>query len=205
MPEDRLDRIERILDRVAKEQELFALEMHQLQDAQEKTDKQLKETDKYVKNLGKTVGELTGGWGKFVVGLSEPAIRKCLEDIGFEVYGIDSPPPRRINKKEYEVDLLSVASYNGMRVVLVFEVKSYINQQKFESFKERLKAFREFFFEYKDMPLIGGVAAVRFAKGVKEQAQSEGFYVFGVKEEVMKLLNPPDFKPKIFSPKRDTL
>jgi hypothetical protein len=119
MPEDRLDRIERVLEKVAKEQELFAEEMRQLQDAQDrveeaqaKTDEQLRETDKYIKNLGKTVGELTGGWGRFVEGVAAPAVFKLVSEIGFEKERTSWHPEVRhkMTGTLREVDLLLMGS-----------------------------------------------------------------------------------------------
>jgi hypothetical protein len=49
-----------------------------------------------------------------------------------------------------------MAQWNGKPYALIIEVKSSINQQKIDEFINRLKRFREFFFEYKDIDLIGG-------------------------------------------------
>jgi phage host-nuclease inhibitor protein Gam len=81
----------------------------------------------------------------------------------------------------------------------VIDVKSYINQQKIEEFiKKRLQRFKDFFFEYKNIDLIGGVAGIRFAKGTKEYAINCGLYLFGTSKGIMVNLTPAGFKPKVW-------
>jgi hypothetical protein len=145
------------------------------------------------------VGDLTDGWGKFVIGLFEPSVEDCIKNLGYDVLSVDAPSKRRIKDKEYEIDLLVMAQLNGKPIVLIIEVKSTINQQKIHEFiNKRLKKFREFFFEYKNINLIGAVAGVRFMKGAKEYALNSGLYIFGTSEGMLKNLTPLGFKPKIW-------
>jgi seryl-tRNA synthetase len=175
----------------------------------EKTDKEIKDlskevdrVSKEVEKVNKMVGDLTDGWGKFVIGLTElsiSSINGCFKDLGFEVIRVDSPPPARIAGKELEVDLLVVTRLNGKPYVAVIDVKSYINQQKIEEFiKKRLQRFKDFFFEYKNIDLIGGVAGVRFARGAKDYAINCGLYLFGTSQGIMVNLTPAEFKPKVW-------
>jgi hypothetical protein len=222
--QEQLNKINAILSEVAREQKLFAKEMRQLQAAQQKTDEQIKltnkqiaktnkeidkinkETNKEIDKLNKEidklktmVGDLTDGWGKFVVGLFEPSVEDCIKSLGFNVLSVDTPSKRRIKDKEYEIDLLIMTQLDGKPHVLIMEVKSSINQQKIDEFiNKRLKRFREFFFEYKDIDLIGAVAGVRFMRGTKEYALNCGLYIFGTAKGMLKNLTPTEFKPKLW-------
>jgi hypothetical protein len=196
MQEDRLDRIERILDRVAKEQELFALEMRQLQDAQA-------ETDKYIKNLGKTVGELTGGWGRFVEGMMEPSVIKWVkEDLKLVIQKITR------NMELYEdgnvvgeIDLLIDGESDGERVIVVVEAKSSFESTDMRRFKELLNKFFAYLPECKDAGVVGVIAATRFGNGVKKDALRWGLYVFEPEDSIMKVTAPT--KPKVLKYKED--
>jgi hypothetical protein len=190
------------LEELRKEQRKTDEEITRLIENQRQTDKTLKEeqrkTNEQLKKLGKHIGDLTNGWGKFVVGLTEPGIERCLKEIGYSLYGTTSPPPRRIKNKEYEIDLLCPSALNGKNVLIVIEAKSYLNQQKVKDFIEKLKRFHEFFPEYGKIEVIGGVAGIRLASGIKTLVLKEGIYLFSVSHEVMKSLTPPGFKPKIW-------
>jgi chromosome segregation ATPase len=188
-------------------------QIKELRNAQRKTDEQIKltnkEIDKTSKEIDKTneeidklktmVGDLTDGWGKFVLGLFEPSIEDCIKSLGFDIIRVDAPPKRRIKDKEYEIDLLILTQLDDKPNVLVIEVKSSINQQKIDEFiNKHLKRFKEFFFEYKDIDLMGAVAGVRFMKGAKEYALNYGLYIFGTAKGMMRNLTPAGFKPKIW-------
>jgi hypothetical protein len=105
------------------------------------------------------IGDITDGWGKFVVGLTEPY---------------------------------------GKPKVIVIEVKSNINQKRLNQFINTLRQFKQFFFEYKDIELIGGIASVRFAKGIKELILENGLYLFSTSKGMMRNITPTGFRPKVW-------
>jgi len=205
----RLDRIEQILENVAKEQARLIKE-------QEKTDEQLRKTEELIKELrlsqnqtdkilkeeirkvNKQVGDLTNGWGKFVEGLSEPSVIASLKDIGFELLATASPYKYRKNGEEYEIDIFCKGKSNGKPIIIVIEVKSSLNQKKLSEFIEKLKEFREFFPEYKKIDLFGGLAGIKISKGIKERAEKEGLYLFSVKDNLMRNINSLNFNPKVW-------
>jgi hypothetical protein len=226
MQEDRLDRIERILDRVAREQELFAFEMRQLRDAQaetdkgirklrdaqdklekaqEKTDEQLKETDKYIKNLGKTVGDLTGGWGKFIEGMMEPSVLRWVkEELRLKLKEVAR------NKELYqdgklvgEIDLfIEGIREDGSMLLIIIEAKSSFESSDIRAFKELSANLYEYLpSRYKDTPAIAAIASTRFGNGVKADALKSGFYVFEPEDSIMKVISPA--KPKILKYKHN--
>jgi hypothetical protein len=177
-------------------------EINRLVEDQKKTDELLRaiqrETAGEIKKVNKQVGNLTDGWGKFVLGLSEPSVIASLKEIGFELLATASPYRYRKNGNEYEIDIFCKGRDNGKPIVIVMEAKSSINQQKLKEFIEKLKEFRQFFPEYEKSKLIAGIAGIRLASGVKAHAEKEGLYLFTVKEDLMKNINSQGFKPKIW-------
>jgi hypothetical protein len=104
-----------------------------------------------------------------------------------------------LKARELEVDLLIMSRLNGKPAVIVVEVKSSLNEQKIQEFMDKkLKQFKEFFFEYKSIDLIGGVAGVRFARGAKDYAINCGLYLFSTSKGIMVNLTPTGFKPKVW-------
>jgi hypothetical protein len=206
MPSKEFIKIWKILERVAKQQEAANKRQDRIDQEIDKVNKEIdrvnKEIDKVnkeVDKVNKMVGNLTDGWGKFVVGLFEPSVEDCIKDLGFEVISVLAPPKRRINNIEFEIDLLVISKLNGKPKILVIEVKSSVNQQKIDNFiKNKLPRFKEFFFEYKDMDLIGGFAGVRFFQNLRDYALNRGLYIFGTAKGIMKNLTPSGFQPKIW-------
>jgi flagellar biosynthesis GTPase FlhF len=190
---ERQEKTDEEIRKLIERQEKTDEEIRKLTESQKKTDKEI-DIDK----VNKMVGDLTDGWGEFVVGLFEPSVGDCIRDLGFEVIGAFTPSPRRIKDKELEVDLLAISKLNGEPKILVIEVKSSINQQKIDEIENKLLKFKEFFFEYKDIDLIGGVAGVRFPPPLRRYALTKGLYIFSSAKGIMRNLTPKEFQPKIW-------
>ncbi|MEW6096425.1 MAG: hypothetical protein AB1567_07875 [bacterium] len=186
---DYFKEIKEILKRVSDEQKEAEFEIKELRKAQ-------KQTDAQIKRLGIHIGDLTDGWGKFVLGLSEPSILSSLKELGFNLLAAESPAIRTMNGEKYEIDILCPAMENGKINVIVIETKSSFNQQKVEKFVKKLQRFKEFFPEYSSGKLFGGIAGVRMTKETPPLAEKNGLYLFAVKEGMMKNINSLEFKPK---------
>jgi hypothetical protein len=200
MKNNKLDRIEETLKEVAKEQRLFAKKMHQLQVAQEKTDKQIKATDKLVKNLAKQIGGVDRRLGKFVEGFAHYSVSGRLESFGIKIYKMYPGRVKiTIKDKTLEIDTLCIAKFNGKDVAVLVEARIEINSEDIKDFIEnQIKRFREFFPEYKDLDIIGVVAAMEYQGYADIYAEKQGLYVFVPNENIMIPKNKPDFKPKLW-------
>jgi len=180
-------------------------EIRELRASQKQTDEQLRKTDeeirriaKKIDTLGKYVGNLTDGWGKFVLGLSEPSILSSLKELGFNLLEAYSPSIRTRNGREYEIDILCPAIENGKINVIVIETKSSFNQKKVKEFINKIKDFKNFFPEYISSKIFAGIAGVRMTKEVKPLSEKYGLYLFSVKEGMMKNINSENFKPRVW-------
>jgi len=180
-------------------------EIRELRASQKQTDGQLRKTDeeirriaKKIDNLGKYVGDLTDGWGKFVLGLSEPSILSSLKELGFNLLEAYSPSIRTRNGREYEIDILCPAIENGKINVIVIETKSSFTQKKVKDFIAKLKEFKNFYPEYISSKVFAGIAGVRLTKEVKPLSEKYGLYLFSIKEGMMKNINSENFKPRVW-------
>jgi predicted RNase H-like nuclease (RuvC/YqgF family) len=192
-------RMSKEVERMSKEVTRVSKEVERVSKEVERVSKEVERVSKEVEKVNKMVGDLTDGWGKFVIGLFEPSVEDCIKSLGLEVLEIEELVKRRIKDEEYEVDLLAITRLNGKPKILIFEIKSSINQQKIEDFiDKRLKKFKKFFFEYKGIDLLGAVAGVRFAKGAKEWALNQGLFIFSTAKGILRNLTPSGFKPKIW-------
>jgi hypothetical protein len=79
----------------------------------------------------------------------------------------------------------------------VVEAKSHFESDDMEYFFSWFLDFFEFFDIYKDYEVMGIVASPRFGNGVDKYAQKRGLWVLVPSGEVMKVINPKGFKPKV--------
>jgi hypothetical protein len=139
------------------------------------------------------VGELTGGWGKFIEGMMEPSVLRWVkEDLKLKLKEISR------NKELYqdgksvgEIDLfIEGIKEDGSLLLVIVEVKSIFESSDMRIFKEFLAYLYEYLpSRYKDAPAIVAIAAIRFGNDVKRDALS-GLYVFKPKDSIMKLTPP---------------
>jgi hypothetical protein len=162
-------------------------EIRQLRDAQA-------ETDKYIKNLGKTVGELTGGWGKFIEGMMEPSvIRWVKEDLKLRIRKLMREVVLYEDERVVgEIDLF-IDGYrkDDARLIAVVEAKSSFESSDMRRFKELLSKFFDYLPDYRDASILIAIAATRFGDGVKRDALRSGLYVFEPEDSIMKVTTPP--------------
>jgi hypothetical protein len=59
-----------------------------------------------------------------------------------------------------------------------------------------IATFREYFPEYRDLPLIGILATLAVEDSVLSYAEKQGFLVLAVGDQVMEVKNRPGFEPK---------
>jgi len=98
---------------------------------------------------------------------------------------------RKNIKANYDIVL-----YNDT-TVLVLEVKYLLQKEHLRKFYEgSLKNFHYFSDHYKKHKLFGGVAALSFEKGAKEEAEKYGFYVLTQNNKQFHIANSEDFQPK---------
>ena len=82
--------------------------------------------------------------------------------------------------------------------VLINETKSSLDAKDVSKFADNMAEAREFFPEYIGRHFIGAIASLYVEEGVVTHGQKQGLIVLGFGEDVMEVLNTPDFAPKKF-------
>lgn len=193
--------IDERLDKYAVESAVNRKEIEELSKETKKmsleTEKIFQETAKEIKAVTKNIGDLGNSFGKYTEGLLGPSIRRILEK-EFGMKNTFSNTKGEIGNKKYEIDYLGVSNGNVNQAMIV-EVKSNLKAKDIEQLKEILKIFREAFpmFANKN-EVFGAFATVNCNKKLAEEVYQNGFYLFGIKDEVAHNITPKSFKAKAF-------
>lgn len=160
------------------------------------TDEQMKETDKRIKETDRIVRQLstmfTSNWGKLMEALISPSCLKLFRERGFDIHRtytrveIDEPG------LEGEFDIILA---NGKEVVII-EVKTTLKVSDVNYFLEKMARIREFFPDFKDKSIYGGVAAISYDESSNKYALRKGLFVIvNSGEGLVKIANKKDFAP----------
>ena len=161
------------------------------------TDRMFKETSKEIKAVTKNIGDLGNSLGKYTEGLLGPSIRTILEK-EFGMKNTFSNTKGKIGNKNYEIDYLGVSNGNINQAMIV-EVKSNLKSKDIKQLKEILKIFRDAFPMFANKSeVFGAFATVSCNKKLAEEVYQNGFYLFGIKDEVAHNLTPNNFKAKAY-------
>jgi hypothetical protein len=74
--------------------------------------------------------------------------------------------------------------------------KATLTSAAVDSFVADIAAFRDFFPEYRHLPVVGILATLAVEKSVLNFAEKMGFLVLAVGDEIMEVKNRPGFEPK---------
>ena len=162
------------------------------------TDSELKETiqetNKEIERVSNAVDKLTGKWGRFVEGMVVPAVKTLFKARNIGVEKLFQRVEVHKNGRNMEIDIMAV---NQEHVILI-ETKSTLGVDDVKNHLERLKEFKEFFPEYTEKKVLGGVAGIVIEEGVDRYAYQQGLFVIGQSGETVRILNDERFKPKIW-------
>jgi hypothetical protein len=98
------------------------------------------------------------------------------------------------NGRNMEIDIMAVNHEH----VLLIEVKSTLTVDDVKDQLERLKELKEFFPEYTEKKVLGGVAGIVIEEGVDRYAYRQGLFVIGQSGETVRILNDERFIPKVW-------
>jgi chromosome segregation ATPase len=180
-----------------------------------KTNKELRKTSMELRNLigiqRETTRRLDDTVSRFTEGLLQPSAEKFFMDLGvnvLEIHKRTSRMKKSPSRERLEVDILclgNVEKKNGLgleigkKVAFVIEAKSNLAEEYIKPFvNKQIKRFKEFFTEYRDYVIIGGIGGINVEEDAKERAEEEGLYVFYPSDDNLIVINSPEFKPKIW-------
>ena len=161
-------------------------------EAEARREKERAATEKRMNKLDEL---FTGQWGKLMEALVEGELAALLNQRNIPVEGLASEHKRKDSDGEdYEIDLVAI---NGDTVVAV-EVKTTLWLNEVRNFLEKLPRFTDAFHEYRGRQIIGAVAYLKANEGSDTYAAKQGLYVIRAVGNGATIINPADFKPRIF-------
>ena len=146
-------------------------------------------------------GELSHKMGTMAEDLVAPSISRILRQVVACPDGYVENIAVRM-RRAHPVDRGRMREFDVIAVcgdyVLINETKSRLSAQEVRDFAQRLPEAREFFPEYVSRHFIGAIASLYVDESVVRYGEKLGLVVLGFGEDVMEVLNTPDFVPQVF-------
>jgi len=146
------------------------------------------------RDMNRRWGEVSNKLGTMVEDLVAPSLPRIVEEKLRETV-LDLMPRRKrrlADGRVREFDAVAVTA----SLVCLNSTKATLRSADVDRFVEDIAAFREFFREYGDLPLVGILAGLAVDDSVLGYAEKHGFLVLAVGDELMEIKNRPDFEPK---------
>jgi len=155
------------------------------------TDERFKETDRQIK---KAIGLFETQWGKLMESLVEGDLVRILQERGIAIRDTSSRRKGTYEGKQYEFDIIA---HNGKEIVVV-EVKTTLRVKHVKEHIDRLKQVKLWLKEYSRYKIYGAVAFLRAEEEADIYAQNQNLFVIRATGDSASILNPQEFKPRIF-------
>lgn len=145
-------------------------------------------------------GELSNRLGTMVEDLVAPSIGRILRTVvncpeeQIDTIAIRVRQRRPSDNQQREFDALARCG----EYLLVNETKSRLGSEDIMAFAQFLPEVRTDFPRYADRKIIGAIASLYVDESLVRCGERLGLIVLGFGEDVMDILNTPDFKPKEF-------
>nr|VFK71613.1 MAG: hypothetical protein BECKUNK1418H_GA0071006_107413 [Candidatus Kentron sp. UNK] len=175
-------------DRLIKE---TGLQMQETRQFMQEISREMAERDK---KLSKQIGALGNRLGDFVQEMVRPAVVTLFQAKGIDVREVYPNISVRRNGGGIEVDLFVV---DGSQAIAI-ECKSHATTDDIREHLDRLRKFKDFFPRYRDLELMGAVAAMVMPDDVAKYAYRQGLYVLAQNGEMVEVRNDDAFVPKFW-------
>lgn len=152
------------------------------------------------REMRKQWGELSNKMGTMAEDLVAPNIPRILRtvvgcpDDAVERVAVRFRQRHPETRQLQEFDVIAVCG----EYVLINETKSTLSSEHVTAFVELLERTRDFFPEYADRKIIGAIASLYVDPSVVRFAERQGLIVLGFGEDLMGVLNSPEFTPRAF-------
>jgi hypothetical protein len=199
---ERVDRLEEVLQDFVTS---VGIEFNKLYNSQMRTEAELRalkdEVSTFKDELRQQNWEMNQKWGDManklgtiVEDLVAPSLSRLVEEkLQEKVRDLMPRRKRRLadgRVKEFDA-VLTTAS-----LVCLNSTKSTLRSPDVDRFLDDIQAFREFFPEYADLPLVGILASLAVGDSVLRYAEAQGFLVLAIGDQLIEIKNAPDFQPK---------
>jgi len=192
---ERVDRLEEALQDFITN---VGIEFNKLYNSQMRTEAEMRvfkdEMRQQNRDMNRKWGEISNKLGTMVEDLVAPSLPRIIEAKLRETV-LDLMPRRKRRLADGRVrEFDAVAVTAGL--VCLNSTRATLRSADVDRFVEDIAAFREFFPEYDDLPLVGILASLAVDDSVRNYAEKQGFLVLAVGDELMEIKNRPDFEPK---------
>ncbi len=147
------------------------------------------------RDMNRRWGELANKMGTLVEDLVAPSLGRIVKDLtGQDVVDLSVRRKRQHNGQSQEFDAIAITAD---RQIGLNSTKSSLRSADIDHFiDQELPAFRRFFPEYADYPIVGILASLAVEDSVLNYAERRGLVVLGVGDALMEIKNHSGFIPK---------
>ncbi len=160
----------------------------------QETDRKFQETDRLLKEVSKKIGDLGNRLGDFVQEMVRPAVVRIFRERGIDVHEVHPNIFVERDGDAAEIDLLVVNEQEAIAV----ECKSHLTREDVEDHLERLGKIKRLLPKYREVRLMGAVAAIVMSDEVARFAYRKGLYVLAQSGDTVLIRNDGKFSPKIW-------
>ncbi|PKM35419.1 MAG: DUF3782 domain-containing protein [Gammaproteobacteria bacterium HGW-Gammaproteobacteria-10] len=158
------------------------------------TDQKFKDTERLVKEVSKSIGDLGNRLGDFVQEMVRPALVNLFRERNIDVHEVHPNVYAERNGESAEIDLLVVNEQTAIAV----ECKSQLTIDDVDEHLNRLEKLKRLLPKYRDVELMGAVAAMVMPNDVARYAYRKGLYVLAQSGNTVLIRNDGKFSPKIW-------
>jgi hypothetical protein len=155
------------------------------------------ETRQANREMNRRWGELANKRETLVEDLVAPSLSRIVQEmLNQDVVDLSVRRKRRLaDGRTWEFDGI-VVTESGQ--VGLNSTKSTLRSADVDHFAKEVAAFREFFPEYTNYPVVGILASLAVEESVLNYAERCGLIVLGVGDQVMEIKNRPGFSPNFW-------
>jgi len=146
------------------------------------------------REMNRKWGDLANKLGSMVEDLVYPSLPRVIQEmVGQEPDRVAIRVKQRgPDGRRKEFDAYAVTE----GLVFLNSTKASLRSADVDAFITEIATFREYFPEYRDLPLMGILATLAVEESVLSHAEKQGFLVLAVGDEIMEVKNHPGFEPK---------
>ena len=146
------------------------------------------------REMNRKWGDLANKLGTMVEDLVYPSLPRVIQEtVGQEPDRVAIRVKQRGpdgGRKEFDAYAVTTD------LVFLNSTKATLRSADIDAFIAEIATFRDYFPEYRDLPLVGILATLAVDQSVLSYAEKQGFLVLAVGDEIMEVKNRPGFQPK---------
>jgi hypothetical protein len=149
------------------------------------------ETRREHREFNRKWGEMANKLGTIVEDLVAPSLPRVVHEVcGEEIVDLSVRRKRKLpDGRAQEFDAIAVTP----TLVCLNSTKSILRRADVDALVAEIDRLREFFPEFRTLPIIGILATLAVEDSVRRHANRLGFVVLAIGDELMEVRNPPGF------------